>query len=228
MSTPSLYVPLRTGDIIWPNATAEIATTDVAFSGQPDTHPNSIFPTEERDNQYGYRDARGTRTVWKKIDLSSLMQGATRPRTFKIMLLERNILADKDLAGNGFENPQIAGLLFDTYLSVDSLGGGSNDKRLETHYSVTNTVATMIGTSVNPGFHTGRIRYQKYEKKWYNENTNALSESESREGTFTVEPNFPFINIGMYIDVIFPLDNVWTGNIGPINAMAKITVSEGW
>lgn len=219
MSTPTLYVPLRTGDITWPAATSFPATTMLALETY--TYPeNHIFPKTEVNNQYGSRSADGQLTTWKNIDISSLLQGVSRPKAFRVTILERNILADTGTgeAGDVNENPAPNGLYFDTYMSVDTVGG-SNDFRVETMY--TPNVSNLIGTALVKGFHTGRVRY--LSGSWPEQTGTAVSAGESREGTFVVNPNFPVISISMLLEPIYPQDSLMKKFVGPINAIVKIT-----
>ena len=146
----TLAVALRTGDIAWPSATAH------SNVGDEDYNVNYTMPDEEINNQYGFRSRDGKLTTWKKIDLTSLMQGAVSPRTFRIVILERKMLGESDPAGDGTDNPPEAYELYDSYLHVDS-SGGSNDRRIKTSY--TDGESELIGKAILGGFQTGRFLF---------------------------------------------------------------------
>lgn len=205
----TITVPLRTGDIVWPNATVHTQVGGENYSVNYQLHPVEI------NNQYGFRSANGETTTWKNIDLSTLMQGAVAPRSFRITVVERRMQGESDPGGDGTMNPP--NLLFDTFLSVAS-SGGSNDRWLSTHYS--SGEAILRGRQVQSGFHTGRTygtSVGSYAEK------DPLSPNENREGTFVVDPFNPFVSITIDIRTIYPSRGETDFNIGLINALVKIS-----
>lgn len=210
----SLLVPLRTGDIVWPNATVHTQVGDDNFSA------TYMLPAVYVDNQFGRRTADGLSTTWKRIDLSSLMQGQTASKTFRISILERRTQGEADRDGNGSFNPSDDKMLFDTYISVNS-SGGSRDRVARISYS--SGVSVREGSSIIGGFHAGRVQYVSPAAYVEQLTLTGLSTREKREGTFTVDPFLPFIDITMEYTPIYPqLKNFAPYNLGFILAMVKI------